>query len=231
MAETSTFIKLDRNLIRWRWFQKPKTLLVWIWLIMKANVEPHDFEKETIQRGEVATSRKTISKETGLTEDEVRTALNHLKTTGEITSRARSKYQVITILEYNKYQTSLPGKCPGKSPASPRHSPGKSPQYKNVRSKEVKNGKNSCGDTTTTVRVPPSRDDVMTYCEENGIRTDVDGFLSFNAARGWKRGRRKAEDWRPLLEQWVSRDREYNHPEEDDDGLDDFGRPVRKEFK
>lgn len=230
MADKSTYIKMDRNLRFWRWFKNPKTVLVWIWLLMSANIEDHDFERETIHRGEVATSRKSISAATGLTENEVRTALDHLKSTGEITSRIRPKYQVISILRYCDYQDITTGKRAVKAPANHRQTTGRPPQSKN--SKNGKNGKNdSSGDTTTTIRVPPLREDVEAYCSEHGIRTDIDSFLGYNAARGWKRGKLKVEDWRPLLTQWIIKDGEYGRTENNDDGLDDFGRPIRKEFE
>ena len=233
MAEKSTYVKLDRNLRFWRWFKNPKTVVVWVWLIMSANIDDHDFERETIHRGEVATSRKSISAATGLTENEVRTALDHLKSTGEITSRTRPKYQVITILRYNDYQDVPTGKRPGRAPAKPRQTTGRPPQSKNGKNGENgKNEKNSSrADTTTTIRVPPSADDISTYCRENGLSTDIDAFIRFNESRGWMRGNRKVKDWRPLLAQWIAKDSEYNQQQDNNDELDEFGWPIRKEFE
>ena len=219
MAEKSTYVKLDRNLLNWRWLQNPKTLAVWVWLLLKANIVPHDFEKETIQRGEVATSRKTIGAAVGLTEDEVRTALNHLKSTGEITSRVRSKYQVITILEYDKYQDGIPGKSPGKSPADPRQVPGKSPQSKNIRKKEGKNEKN-------IYMSPPTVAQVEEFAAAEGLTLDAASFIQYNEARGWQ----GVKDWRPLVRLRASQ-MTKDQPQDNNDGLDEFGRPIRKEFE
>lgn len=224
VAEKTTFVKLDRNLMTWRWLKSPKTLAVWIWLIMNANIEDHDFEHETIHRGELATSRRTISAALGLTEREVRTALSHLKSTGEVSVRIRPKYQVITILRYSDYQDVQSGKTSGRGPAKVRQESGKSPQSKNVRSKEGKNGKNVC------VHTPPSRAEVEEYCRSLGIMTDADAFIQYNNAMGWKIGRTKVEDWRPLLMKWVSHDDRASDQDQNDE-LDDFGRPIRKEFK
>lgn len=230
MAEKSTYIKMDRNLRFWRWFKSPKTVLVWIWLIMSANIEDHDFERETIRRGEVATSRKSISTATGLTEREVRTALDHLKATGEVSVRIRPKYQVITILRYNDYQDVPSGKTSGRGPAGVRQESGKRPQSKNGKNgKNEKNEKDSCGATTTTT-FPPSRDEVTEYAAEHGAQIDADAFIRYNQSRGWMIGRKKAEDWRPLADGWIAQDREFSKVN-NDDGLDDFGRPIGKEFK
>ena len=67
MAEQSTFIKLDRNIERWRWFKNKNTLIVFLWLLLNANVADHEFEHEIIHRGQVATSLKNVGMTTGLT--------------------------------------------------------------------------------------------------------------------------------------------------------------------
>jgi hypothetical protein len=139
MAEKTTYIKLDRNIEHWRWWKTRNTLQVFIWLLLHANTADRDFENETIKRGELATSLKSIANSCFLTIDEVRTALGHLKSTGEITSRKRPHYQVITIVSYSKYQE-IPGKTPSKSQADPKQIPCKSQQYKNY--KNYKNEKN-----------------------------------------------------------------------------------------
>ena len=72
----------------------------------------------------------------------------------------------------------------------------------------------------------PTRAEVEAYAESQDIRTDVDAFLQYNDARGWK----GIVDWRPMLMKWAAHDTKPN-PQDNDDGLDDFGRPVRKEFK
>ena len=138
MAEQSTFIKLDRNIERWRWFKNKNTLIVFIWLLLNANVSDHEFEHEIIHRGEVATSLKTIGKSTGLTFQEVRTAILHLKTTGEITSRSCNRYQVISIANYNEYQDVQQAKQHSDQHSINKQSTSKQQQYKNN-----KNDKNS----------------------------------------------------------------------------------------
>ena len=162
MAEQSTFIKIDRNMKRWRWFKNTKTLIVFLWLLLEANVVDHEFEHEIIHRGEVATSLKTIGNSTGLTIQEVRTAILHLKSTGEITSRQRHKYQVISITNYCDYQDVQHGKQHKPQHSFNRQSTGNQQQYKN--DKNGKNGKNKKGDRSAPPNPPsggkePDRDD------------------------------------------------------------------------
>ena len=104
MADKTTFIKLDRNIISWRWFKNSKILSVFIFLLIKANIKEGHFEKDTIQRGSLATSNASIANGTGLTIQNVRTALADLEETGEITRESRNHYQIVTIVNYDSYQ-------------------------------------------------------------------------------------------------------------------------------
>lgn len=50
-------------------------------------------------------SIKNLAYETGLTEREIRTGISHLKSTGEVTSKATNKYSLFTIKNYDLYQS------------------------------------------------------------------------------------------------------------------------------
>ncbi|MBP5442246.1 MAG: hypothetical protein J6Y60_03315 [Treponema sp.] len=141
MAEQSTFIKLDRNMLNWRWWKNRNTLQVFIWLLFKANVADHDFENETIHRGQVATSLQTIANSCGLTIMQVRTTILHLISTGEITSKSCNRFRIITIVNYDSYQSKVTSKITGKQQADNKQITSKQQQYKN--DKNDKNEKNN----------------------------------------------------------------------------------------
>ena len=143
MAEPSTYIKIDRNIIRWRWFKNKNTLIVFLWLLLEANVSDHEFEHEIIHRGEVATSLKNLGISTGLTIQEVRTAILHLKSTGEITTRSSNRYQVITITNYKQYQDVQQAKQHKTQQSINNQSTSNQQQYKKY--KNDKNEKNKEG--------------------------------------------------------------------------------------
>lgn len=58
-----------------------------------------------IPRGSFVTSYQSLAEETGLTVMNVRTAIKHLKLTQEITVSQHSKFSVITVKNYDAYQT------------------------------------------------------------------------------------------------------------------------------
>ena len=55
------FILLHRDILNWRWFKDANTFRVFIYLLLQANYEPHDFETMTIGRGQLVTSYPKLS--------------------------------------------------------------------------------------------------------------------------------------------------------------------------
>lgn len=104
MADKKGYIRLNRNITEWGWYGNLKTCHVFIHLLLKANFKKGVFMGKTINRGQLAISRKNLALECNLTESEVDTALDHLKGTGEIRITRWSKCLVITIVNYNDYQ-------------------------------------------------------------------------------------------------------------------------------
>ncbi len=128
MLDGSTFIKLFRGLLDWRWYKNGNTMRVFIHLLLKANISDGEIENITIKRGQVVTSRKHLSSELNISEQEVRTALEHLKATSEITTRSTSKFTIITIVNWDKYQSPT-NKTTSEQPANNQQSTSDQPQY------------------------------------------------------------------------------------------------------
>ena len=75
-------------------------------MLLKANWKDGKFRGTTVPRGSFVSSIGKLAEETQLTNREIRTAISHLKMTGEVTSRAYSKYTVFTVKNYCLYQIS-----------------------------------------------------------------------------------------------------------------------------
>lgn len=58
-----------------------------------------------VPRGSFVTSYQNLATETGLSVRNVRTALEHLKSTGEVTVSRQAKFSVVTIKNYCQYQS------------------------------------------------------------------------------------------------------------------------------
>ena len=98
------WIKLHRKLLEWEWYDEPNTFRLFLHCLLKANHKDKKYRGEVIKAGTFYTSRELLSKETGLTGRQVRTSLNRLKTTNELTIESSRKGTVIEVVNYTKYQ-------------------------------------------------------------------------------------------------------------------------------
>lgn len=98
------FIKIYRQLLEWEWYTDVNTKTLFLHCLLKANYKTKKYQKNTVKKGSFVTSLESLSKETGLTIQQTRTALNHLVSTGEITSKSTSRNRIITVVNYDKYQ-------------------------------------------------------------------------------------------------------------------------------
>lgn len=99
------YVKLSRGLLEWEWYSDINTSRMFIHMLLKANWKDGNFKGVIVPRGSFISSIGKLIDETGLTEREVRTAITHLKKTGEVTSRTTNRYTVFTVVKYDMYQT------------------------------------------------------------------------------------------------------------------------------
>lgn len=102
--EDSGFIKIHRKIIEWPWYTDINTCRLFIHMILRGNWKDGRFRDTTVPRGSFVSSIAKLAGETGLTEDEIRTAISHLIHTKEITKRSTNKYTVFTVINYDLYQ-------------------------------------------------------------------------------------------------------------------------------
>ena len=100
----SGFIKLQRKILDWEWYDDIPTKTLFIHLLLKANFKDKTWRGILIKRGEFLTGRKELSKETGLSEQQIKTALNKLKLSQEIAVTTTNKFSIIKVENYFDYQ-------------------------------------------------------------------------------------------------------------------------------
>lgn len=99
-----SYIKIDRKILEWEWWPDINTHRLFSYMLLKANWKDANFKGELIPRGSFVSSIAALAEGTNLTVNEVRTALKHLKSTNEITSKSCNKYTIFTVNNYNTYQ-------------------------------------------------------------------------------------------------------------------------------
>lgn len=98
------YIILSRDFDEWKWFHDSKVLIVFTWLLLEANTKTTFYGRDRIDRGMIATKNEIIAESCGLTIANVRTALSKLESTGDISRERRSRYQIITINDFERYK-------------------------------------------------------------------------------------------------------------------------------
>lgn len=190
--ENKGFIKLHRQMLGWGWYTDTATKCVFLHLLLLAAWEEGSYREVRLAPGQAVSSIRELSAQTGVSVQSVRTALRHLKSTGEITQEPRGKYSVFTIENYARYQGA--GAGGDWRPTRQRHGGGTGPDIKKQRSKDTlsgaegeKSGAGDCG---------PETGGTETVSAGAG---DPEGFGAFWAAYPKKRARADAaRAWKAL---------------------------------
>ena len=121
----SGWIKFHRKSIKNPVFKKPLTWHYWQYCLLKANHDPKKIiwnKKEMIiERGSFITGRRQAAKETGLSQQNIRTAtriLINMTMLEKSTSKSTSKFTYLTICKYEQYQARVINNQPANQPAS-----------------------------------------------------------------------------------------------------------------
>lgn len=100
----ASWIKIFRELLQWEWFEKAEMVQLFIYLLLKASCEDKQWQGITVKRGQLVTSNGSMRRDLKLSEQQIRTCIKRLISTGEITYQSTNRYVIITICNYDKYQ-------------------------------------------------------------------------------------------------------------------------------
>ena len=98
------FIKLHRKLVAWGWYQDCVVKDVFLHLLLTANFKDSQWMGVTLKKGQLVTSYKHLSEDLAFSVRQVRTAIDKLKSTGEITTEATNRFTIITVVNWEEYQ-------------------------------------------------------------------------------------------------------------------------------
>lgn len=130
------YIKLHRSITGWEWYDDTNAKVVFLHLLLTVNPFDQNWHGKQIRRGQRAITLTDLAEELHISIDQLRTALNKLERTTEITRSKIGKIGLITVVNYDKYQSEAhdnPTEIPRKSHDNPTVIP---------RNKEYKESKN-----------------------------------------------------------------------------------------
>jgi len=98
------FIKIHRKMLEWEWYKDTNTFCLFLHCLLIANWKDGKFMGCDIPRGSFVSSYSQLAQQTNMSVQNVRTAINHLKSTGELTVNSHAKFSIFTVVNYNRYQ-------------------------------------------------------------------------------------------------------------------------------
>lgn len=103
--KSNGWIKLHRDFTKFEWYQDANTMRLFLHLLITANHKKIKWQGNTIGRGQLITSHGNLAKGLGLSIQNVRTSLLKLKKSENLTIKSTSKFTMISICNYDTYQS------------------------------------------------------------------------------------------------------------------------------
>ena len=98
------FVKIHRQMVEWGWYDDPNTKALFLHLLLTATYKDAEYRGYKLKPGDVVVGFNALSKQLGMSVKQVRTAMAHLESTGEITRKATNKFSIVTIANWASYQ-------------------------------------------------------------------------------------------------------------------------------
>lgn len=98
------WIKIHKKILDWEWYEDSNAFRVFFHLLLSASWEDRRWKGIQVKRGQAVIGRTSLAKRLRLSEQQVRTSLERLKSTGEITIKTTNRFTLITVANYDIYQ-------------------------------------------------------------------------------------------------------------------------------
>ena len=200
MNKAGGFITLHRKMTDWEWYKDINTKVLFLHLLLTANFTDTRFLGKKIKRGQLVTSLASMAEETGLSVQNVKTALKHLISTNEITNVSTQNYRIITVVKYDEYQ-SLTNEVTNDQQSANK--------ALTKRQQHHNNDNNVNKGTINKSRgfAPPTLDEITAYIQEIHGKVDPGKFFDHYSSCGWVlKGGQKMKDWKATVRNWERRE-------------------------
>ncbi|MCL4482857.1 MAG: hypothetical protein M1445_09655 [Bacteroidetes bacterium] len=210
----SGFVPMPRKIKEWRYYTDANTYRLFTHLIYSAAWKPISKGGIDLLPGQLITGRKILASELRLSEQEIRTSLNKLKTSQEITIKATNKFSIITVCKWDEYQSyetnNQPIDQPSIQPTINQQSTTLITSIINKQEKKIKR------EVFTSPNITEIKEYFSQKIQEKGLLlnpdTQAEKFESFYGSKGWKVGNQKMIDWKKAVSGWIQRANETkNH--------------------
>lgn len=209
MKQNETFIKLYRKFTEWEWYTDVPTKVLFIHILLRASATGKKYRGVDIPKGSFTTSVGILADETGLSNQQIRTALKKLQSTNEICVKSTNKFSQITVIKWADYQGYMAEdnkqitnnqQTNNKQITTIKESK-ESKEYINISKKKNKKEKGFN---------PPTITEVRTYCIEIDSPIDPEEFYDYYQKENWPLDKHGNFDWKYKIRQWTRNYRKDN---------------------
>jgi len=183
-------------MIEWEWFSDSNTFHLFAYLLIKASYKESRFNGREMKVGQAVFGLHQANKDTGISVQSLRTSINRLKSTNEITVESTNKFSIVTILNYSRYQNIendiniQDNNQTNKPSTSNQQATNNIQEVKKERSKEI-----------------PDFDSVKGFFQNDIMAAN---FFDYYQSNGWKVGKNPMKDWKAAARGWKSRQSNFS---------------------
>lgn len=188
------WICLHREILDWEWYTDINTCHLFAHLLIRASHKERTYRGVQIKPGMVVAGRESLARETGLSPQKVRTALDKLVSTKEITITTTRQYSIIAIENWSRYQTI--NQEDNQQVTNDQPTDNHIQQGKKGTKKQFKAPSAAQVGEYMLSRVPTCT------CVEKQARK----FVDYHTARGWTVGKSRMRDWKAAVRTWIGHD-------------------------
>lgn len=219
------WIKVNRKMLNWEWYKEVNTKSLFIHALLRANFDDQKFQGIIVPRGSFVSSYPNLAAETGLSVQNIRTALKRLISTGELTVKKYPKFTLFKVENYDMYQT--PNSQPNSQLTGNQQASNSQlttiKEIKNVRKKERKNSKyapTSNEAEPVIIEIPTNRNGEYYPVTQKMVDDwqelypNVNILQELRKAKGWSLSnpakRKTLKGMSRFLNSWFSREQDKN---------------------
>ena len=100
------FIKIHRKILDWEWYSNANVKIVFLHLLLTATYNERSHNGIKLFPGQVIVSTRSLAQATGLSRQNVRTALSNLESSDDIKIVSNGGFSTVTINNWELYQVS-----------------------------------------------------------------------------------------------------------------------------
>lgn len=209
------WIKIFRKLQDWQWYSDSQMVHLFIHLLLEANHEDRFWKGIQVKRGQLIYGRKATSETLGISEQSLRTCIERLKSTNEITSKSTNRFSLVTIVNYEDYQSYDDILTSKSTTNSTYNQPAINQQ--STTPKEDKKIRIKENNKTINSFIKPTQTEIENYIFENQtevphgeVKNIADSFFDYYTSNGWKVGKNSMKDWRSTVRNWIRNEKKFN---------------------